>query len=389
MVISLKRDSGVLFGIILNLLFITPSVAQDPYLEYAQGKVWARELDKEILYTFSRYYNSTDVWKEVFPVFASEFGERNPMDGTYEVHADAVSFTPSYPFATLVSYGCVFHWDQLVKNRNELFLPEVDAGRLELAFTIDRVSSNFSEPEVTAVYPSGALIPENLLKFHIAFTSPMTKGEAYTRVKLLDSSGKVIDKPFLVVDQEFWDDSLKMLTILLDPGRVKRGLRPNREMGAPLLQGESYKLVIESGWKNVDGRVTENKFIREFTCTAADRMAPKVSDWSISVPASPATPLVIQLHEQFNRVLLADAIRVKSPKGEDVPGKIHLLADESVIAFEPLEHWKEGTYEVQVNPLLEDLAGNNLRRIFDKDLTSESGDAAVTSLKFTVKFSAQ
>jgi hypothetical protein len=390
MVMISKKDSGVLFAILLGLFFNSMAFAQDPHLEYSQGKVWVKDLDKEILYTFCRYYNSNEVWKEVFPVFTSGASQTSPMDGTYEVYADAVSFTPSYPFANLVTYNCIFHWDQLVGNRNEVYLPPANEEQLTLSFTIDRVFSNFPQPKVTAVYPSAAMLPENLLKFHVAFNSPMTSGDAYKRIRLLDSSGKLVDKPFLVVDQEFWDDSLKTLTILLDPGRLKRGLRPNEEMGTALRDGESYKLVIDNGWKNVDGKVTEETFVKEFACTGADRSIPKLSEWSVGVPNSPAVPLVLQLNERFNRLLLADGIRITSSKGEVVAGKIHVLGDESVVAFEPTDKWKEGTYYIQVNPLLEDLAGNNFNRTFDKDLrVPETDDSPVTSIRFIVKFSSQ
>ncbi len=49
---------------------------------------------------------------------------------------------------------------------------------------------------VTEVYPSAAVLPENLLRFYIQFSAPMSRGEAYRRIKLLDAGGKPVDGRF-------------------------------------------------------------------------------------------------------------------------------------------------------------------------------------------------
>ena len=76
---------------------------------------------------------------------------------------------------------------------------------------------------VRAVYPSADLLPENLLKFYLHFSAPMSRGEVYRRTRLLDGSGKSVEMAFLELEQELWDAEGKRLTILFDPGRIKRG----------------------------------------------------------------------------------------------------------------------------------------------------------------------
>ena len=50
---------------------------------------------------------------------------------------------------------------------------------------------------------------------------------------------------FLALDQELWDPVRRRITLLFDPGRVKRGVRTNLESGAPLVAGRRYRLVID------------------------------------------------------------------------------------------------------------------------------------------------
>ena len=50
---------------------------------------------------------------------------------------------------------------------------------------------------VAAIYPSRDLLPENLLHFYIYFSAPMSRGEAYQRITLIDAAtGKTVDAAF-------------------------------------------------------------------------------------------------------------------------------------------------------------------------------------------------
>ena len=75
----------------------------------------------------------------------------------------------------------------------------------------------------------------------------MLRGEAWEHLQLLDSNGKVIDLAFLEIDQELWDRDQRRLTVLFDPGRIKRGVLPRDEIGAALEAGKSYTLHMYEG----------------------------------------------------------------------------------------------------------------------------------------------
>jgi hypothetical protein len=362
----------------------TLAAQQHPVLEFTKGKVWIKGLDAEVLYTFSRYYNHPDEWKLVFPVATKESAGKPMIDGTYEVHQDAVSFTPRFPFARGVDYVSSFNMTEIAGNLNEVYLPKAASGVLTLEFRVQAEATIL--PRVEAVYPSADVLPENLLKIHIVFNSSMTTGEAYTRVKILDSKGKAIEKAFLIIDEELWDSDMKALTLLLDPGRIKRGLKANDQMGAPLKAGENYTLVIEPGWKNINGDYTNENFVKKFSCTTADRQKPDVGTWQIVSPPSVNTPLIIRTNEPLNYILLSDAFRISGHDGKPVEGKITVMDDESVISFHPTEEWINQHYTVGINPLLEDLAGNNLNRVFDQEVkTGAVTSPPQTTFTFNVK----
>lgn len=355
-----------------------------PDLEFSGGKVWVKNLDKEVLHAFNRYNSSQQDWREVFPVMLTTAPDR-AMEGVYEVYETAVSFTPRFPFSKGAEYSATFQTNALTLNYNEIYLAKSDAQKL--TFTFFGSVEQQPDPVVVAVFPSANLLPENQLKFHIRFSSSMTTGEIYNRVRLVNSKGKIVEKAFLVLDQELWDNEMKVATILLDPGRIKRGLRPNMEMGTALKRNEKYTLQIEAGWKDVNGNVTKQRFQKVFECTAPDRLPPDHKSWDILSPASSISPLLIELREPMDFVMLSESFIVLDGLGHKVNGKFELQQNESTVAFTPDVEWKDGDYTLYINPLLEDLAGNNLNRLFDEDISERTSreERTVVSRPFHVR----
>lgn len=373
------RMSALLSGV-LTFFTLSGSVAQSPSIEFSKGTVRAFNLNKEILYFFVRYNRDQEDWQDVFPIRTK--GASINIAGTYSVGETEVSFTPRFSWAAGVQYEAAFDLAQLAKNYNEVYLPESSGDKLTLQFSI--TASSKISPQVVAIYPSADVLPENQLKFHIAFNTPMTHGDVYKFVKLVNSNGVEVEKTFLIVDQEFWDQDMKVVTLLLDPGRIKRGLKANLEMGAPLRKGETYQVVVNPGWKNIDGAVTSAVYSKKFSCIEADRKSPAISEWKIINPTIETGDLVIDCGENLNYILAIDAVRVSDGRNNIIEGDMFVSANESVIVFRPKQPWVNGNYTLQVNPLLEDLAGNNLNRLFDEDLRVSANKSAVTSRTFTV-----
>ncbi len=90
--------------------------------------------------------------------------------------------------------------------------------------------------------------------------------------------------PFLELDQELWDRENQRVTLLLDPGRIKRGLASLAEEGPALEEGARYTLVVDRDWPDAHGTPLAEEFRKPFRVTEADRKPPQVTDWRIMPP---------------------------------------------------------------------------------------------------------
>jgi hypothetical protein len=135
---------------------------------------------------------------------------------------------------------------------------------------------------------------------YIHFSSPMMPGEVYDHITLLRSDGTKVEKAFLVVDQELWDSDRKRFTLFFDPGRIKRDLRSNIELGAPLREGEKYQLVIDSTWRDVNGSPLEASVSKTFNVDAAVRTKVSTRGWKVIAPTAGSLGDVLV---KFDRVI--------------------------------------------------------------------------------------
>ena len=117
------------------------------------------------------------------------------------------------------------------------------------------------------------MLPENLLRFYIQFSAPMSRGEAYQHIRLLDAAGKPVADPFLELDEELWSRDGRRFTLLFDPGRIKRGLKPREEVGPVLEAGKSYTLVIDRPGPT-PGQSARSRFRKSFRVGPPDQDSP-------------------------------------------------------------------------------------------------------------------
>lgn len=235
--------------------------------------------------------------------------------------------------------------------------------------TVFRIARYDREPDtrVAETFPSVDTVPENLLRLYVRFASPMSIGEAERRIRLLDADGSVVEDAFLVVPQELWDPDRTRLTVLFDPGRIKRDLRPSDELGLPLRAGRIYTLVIDSAWRDGRGVALAAGYRRSFTVGAADRVYPRPDEWRLEIPgAATRDPLVVRFPEPMDHGLLGRTLTVLHA-GRPVAGSVRIGAGERSWVFRPGSPWTAGDHALRIDTDLEDLAGNNLRQVFDID----------------------
>ena len=118
-------------------------------------------------------------------------------------------------------------------------LPGANAGAAPPIVATVTVPATHVVPSTTVarVYPSGDAVPENLLRMYIEFSGPMGRPTGIPHMKLLGPDGREIEGAFLPLDYEFWDRAHTRFTAFLDPGRVKSGILPNKQMGRALDAG--------------------------------------------------------------------------------------------------------------------------------------------------------
>jgi hypothetical protein len=219
---------------------------------------------------------------------------------------------------------------------------------------------------VIAVYPSSNVLPENQLKFYINFSAPMSRGDSYRHIRLLDAKGAPVEAPYLELAEELWDESGKRLTLLLDPGRVKRDLKPHVEIGGVLVEGRAYSLHIRADWRDATGNPLGGEFQKRFRVTKADTRQPEPARWQLTPPrARTRDPLVVIFDEPLDHALLQHVLRVADPEKHISEGDITIDWHETRWSFQPMKPWRAGNYQLIIEPALEDLAGNSIERPFE------------------------
>jgi hypothetical protein len=223
----------------------------------------------------------------------------------------------------------------------------------------------------------------------VVFSASMSIGEARDRVRLVEANGRRVEGAFLELQEELWDPTRRRLTLLFDPGRIKRGLRGHEELGAPLRAGHRYRLEIDGGWRDGRGRPLGSGFSHELVVGPDDREAPEPSTWHLDPPSGATAPLIVRFAEPLDRALLASRMAVEDAAGRRLTGTIAVDDGDRRWQFTPSEAWRPGPHQLRVAPDLEDVAGNSLRRLFDADLTrgrapSEGGDEAWIARPFVV-----
>lgn len=279
------------------------------------------------------------------------------MLGKYSKADDKILYKPLIPLSSGLTYEILF--------RNSII------GKIKIPLPDPGQSAS-----LVAVYPTQDTLPENLLKVYLKFTAPMREGEALQHVSLLDEHNDTVPGVFLNLEQELWNKERTVLTLWLDPGRIKRDLIPNKQMGNPLRKGQQYNLSISNAWKDARGLPLGQSFSKKFIVAERDSSSPRPELWKLQVPAAATTQtLKVSFGEPLDYYLLQGTIGIFDNNGKRISCTIKVSDEESVLEFTPDKPWQAGHYYIQTSAYLEDLAGNNLNRPFDRDIRLKKTEA--------------
>ena len=232
---------------------------------------------------------------------SAQAGEWMPdVLGKYQVLDDGVQFIPFFPFERGLSYRATL--DPRPLHRADFSEP------LTLDFSLPLEAKELS-PEVAHIFPTSDHLPENLLRFYVCFSRAIQRGRVETEISLLGPNGEPAADALYRAPVELWDRSMQHLTVLLDPGRLKRGVGPNSELGPPLRVGDQYTLVVGSGLVDLSGEPIRETYYKRFRVTESVREHIAIERWKVVPPPTGSRePLTLLFQRPLDWALLSQTI---------------------------------------------------------------------------------
>ncbi|MGV6832214.1 MAG: hypothetical protein ACWA5P_11720 [bacterium] len=306
----------------------------------------------------SNTYAFMAVYKGKFTAEKQLFSQ-SPILGDVRYQNGYKSFYPLAPFQKETDYTL---W----------FSGELIGFRIEL-------NADFQVLQVESLYPNSDKLPANFLKWYVAFTKPINATNIYEHIHLIHTETNTEeDRALLPLETPLLSKDGKLLTLWIEPGRQKRNLGPNEHLGSVLNEGESYTLVIDKALKDIEGIPMKTSFEHRFTVTGADRIKPDITNWTFNLPkANTKDALVIKLNDHLDFGSLNNSLQITSKNGEKIDGKYEIDTNDQTVLFKPSNNWLKASYIITCNVIIEDVSGNNLERLFDRDISKESTSPAL------------
>lgn len=227
-------------------------------------------------------------------------------------------------------------------------------------------------PRITRIEPAALEIPANTLRFYISFDNPARGVIGQQDVHLLNSDGGVVADAFIDFGQELWSPDGRRLTILLDPGAIKRGVRSGRGDDALLKPGEAYRLTM-------------GEFEHPFRVVEAVRRKLDPAQCQVTAPHSGHPALSIAFDRVMDAAMLSTRVLILDASDRPVSVRTEVSTNDRILQVQPMTPWRPGNYTILFDPLLEDIAGNRAAAALEHT-TQEGGpdQSSYLEFKFTV-----
>jgi outer membrane lipoprotein-sorting protein len=313
-------------------------------------------------------------WNAEYQVIIEGDNDQQPVLGTFEKAKDGyMRFIPTFPYTAGQTY-------EIIEN-----------GKDYLRFTPKSAEEPIDPKvgfKVVNFYPEVDTVPENLLKMYVTFSKSIDATQnIFDHLVVYDSDAKEVQNIFLQLENELWNRDRTEVTLWLDPGRIKKDLIPNQERGNPLIKRRSYEIALVENLRDVEGnRVFP--FKKKFVVGQRDEEKPRLENWNMEPPAKGTQEsLGMRFHESLDAKLFLETVTIYKADQQVVKGSFLMGKNAKSALFIPQKKWVSGRYTIKVESRLEDLAGNNLNRLFDVDLQNrgEEDDSEFKVLEFVVE----
>lgn len=276
--------------------------------------------------------------------------DQTAISGEYSIEKGKLIFTPSFAFLKSKTYQAQF---------------QLNGDLITRDFMIQNL--NHPKAEVHEIYPSTAELPLNVLRFYIQFTDSMSRGFAYDNIHFVAADGDTLEDVYLELEEELWSPDMKRFTLLLDPGRIKRGLKSLEDLGYVFEQNKDYSLVVNKNWRDAHDMPMSNGFEKRFkTAGLYETYRGSLSLGNIP-EAGTTSPVSLKSSFPNDYALLQRVVRVVDNQGNETAGTIEIKKNEMLWKFTPDKPWTSENYQVRIERILEDVTGNNMINPFDVD----------------------
>ncbi len=315
-------------------------------------------------------------WHALLAVTVSD-GDGTPVVGRYVASREALEFHPRFPFDPGRQYRVRFDPSRL---------PTPRAGQTVETTVALPARAPTPPTVVTSLSPSSDAWPSNILRFYVQFSAPMSQTQGVEFVRLLDDKGREVTDALLPSAIDFWNADRTRYTVFFDPGRVKRGILPNRTLGRALEPGRNYTVVVDAAWRDAEGRPLAADYRRTFRSGPPVETALALSDWRIVAPrAGTADALTVSFPHPLDEGLLRRALGVAPAGGGPMDGTVAVATGEREWRFTPARPWRAGRYELLILSILEDPSGNRLGRAVEV-MVPEAEEEPPPPEQFTLPF---
>ena len=318
-------------------------------------------LPRADLTALSKANLSPDEWSALLHVTlrsdtSRSLSEIPGMAGRYSAE-DSLRFWPSFPFDGGREYEVRFDPSRVSR-------VTLSATALHATVSIPGTARSPST-HVATVYPTSDVIPENLLRMYVRFSAPMGQQGGRDHVTFFDDSGREVPDVVVPLDTDLWNAERTRYTVILDPGRVKREILPNRDMGRALHEGAGVTIVVKREWPDAHGLPLTSEYRRRFVIGPAEEDALNTMQWRVAPPTvGTRDPVTVTFPKPLDFGLLQRSLSVERG-ASNIAGRGGVGPAEIWWQFVPDSEWQRGPYMLKVEPVLEDLAGNRIGRAFE------------------------
>lgn len=231
-------------------------------------------------------------------------------------------------------------------------------------------------PRLIGVHPASEIWPANILRFHLVFDREMDPSDAARCLSIETATGEPVTAALVDLQEGLWSPDGQILTMLLHPGRIKRGLIAQAHLGLALIPKQHYRLRISGALASIDGVALGSDETISFSVGAPVESAIEPFSWEFLQPqAGQITPLRIETGRPLDALGVLSGMRIETISGHRLAATFS-TEGETVIA-RPLLAWPNEPIRIVACDRLEDVCGNRVASSFEQSIFREQCSAGL------------